>query len=388
MLTKAFDQIIAADIEGLCERGVYESQTLEFKQDLPGDGGRADAWNAGGKISPTARDGLLREIVAFANAQGGTLILGIAETKEKPPRAESITAVSRIHELADRLQEAARACIEPPLGALQVRGIVTSGEREGVVIFRTSASLAGPHRVAGDGHAFIRRGPSSVQMTMREIQDLTLDVARGAERLESIFAHRTSSFTQWVQTSATEVGAFRITGVPLGSFPGVPDIIAQGRTPRVRGRSRHLVLIDGASVDCAAPPHGGVRPIVRGFRLHAQDDATRIDVYQSGLVDMWSRHAPVGGKHFYIGWLLGSYLLVLDLIESLRTVASSPDFEFALEFALAGHTVTPRFGGEQYPFQGWFLAPPTIRTTPGKSKSFPQRSPGFRLEVRPITRMS
>src|SRR4029077_17329092 len=95
VLTKAFDQITAEDIEELCSQGVYESQTIEFKGDLPGDGGRADAWNAGGKVSPSARDGLLREIVAFANAQGGTLVLGIEETKEKPPRAKNIKPISR-----------------------------------------------------------------------------------------------------------------------------------------------------------------------------------------------------------------------------------------------------------------------------------------------------
>jgi len=40
MLNKAFDQIQASDIVELCERGAYESQLLEFKGDLPGDGRR------------------------------------------------------------------------------------------------------------------------------------------------------------------------------------------------------------------------------------------------------------------------------------------------------------------------------------------------------------
>ena len=348
MLNKAFDQIQASDIVELCERGAYESQ---FKGDLPGDGRRPDAWNAGGKISPTARNGLLREIVAFGNAQGGTLVLGIQETKEKPPRAESISAVSRVHELADRLQEAARACIEPPLGALQVRGIVTRGDSDGVVIFRTSASLTGPHRVAGDGHAFIRRGPSSVQMTMREIQDLTLDLARGAERLESLFGSRAKSFSEWLENSSSgEEGAFRITGVPLGSFPGIPRISADPRAFPFPTSPQQRVLLDGTPVDFSAPLLGGIRPIVRGVRMHAQDDSTRIDISQTGIVDMWFRHSRTpDGKHFYIGWLLASYLRILDLIDSIRSAADAPDFEFALELSLAGQTGTPRFGGGKIP---------------------------------------
>jgi len=358
MLTKPIDQIVASDVQALCDRGAYESESLEFKRDLPGDTGQADSWNAGGKVKEKARDSLFREIVAFANAQGGTLVLGIEETKDKPSRAKEIMPVSRVHELADRLQEAARGCIEPPLGSLQIRSVETQEDGKGVVIFRTAASLAGPHRVRREGHAFIRRGPSSVQMTMREIQDLTLDLARGAERLEGKFVERAALFEEWVRTSATEVGAFRITAMPLAGFPGVSEIMTQGRVPGIQGRSRHNVMIDSATVECTSLPQGAIRPIVRGFRLHAQDDSTRTDVLSSGLVDMWSRHPPVEGKHFYVHWMLGSYLFVLSLIESFRTITNSPDFEFALEFSLSGHTIALRAGGGTMPLHALLLGAP------------------------------
>ena len=115
-------------------------------------------------------------------------MLGVDEIGGNPPRAGAVTPLPRVNDLAARLEDAARACIEPPLGGLQVRGIVTDeATGSGVVLFRTIASPHGPHRVANDGHAFIRRGASSVKMTMREIQDLTLDLARGADRLDALF---------------------------------------------------------------------------------------------------------------------------------------------------------------------------------------------------------
>jgi hypothetical protein len=346
MLDIPIDQIELADISELCQRGVYESETVEFKRELPGDGGRTGAWNAGGGISPSARDGLFREIVAFANAQGGTLVLGVAETKDKPARAESITPIGRVHELADRLREAARACIEPPLGSLQIQGVVTKGASEGVVLLRTAPSLAGPHRVVGSGHAFIRRGPSSVQMTMREIQDLTLDLARGAERLESQFGARETSFLRWVAASpAADEGAFRITALPVGFFPALPRISADPREFPLKAPVQYRVLIDASAFDFSSAALDEMRPIVRGVRLQARDGSTRVDVSQTGLVDMWSRGRTPDGKHFYVGPMLASYLRVLGYVDSIRSAGNLPDFEFAVEFGIAGHANVPQFGG-------------------------------------------
>ena len=72
---------------------------------------------------------MFREIVAVANAQGGTLILGIDETDEKPPRAAALSPISRVHDLASRLADAARACIDPSLGSFQVCDIAAKKQQ-------------------------------------------------------------------------------------------------------------------------------------------------------------------------------------------------------------------------------------------------------------------
>ena len=93
MLAKPFDQITADDVRDLCARGAYESQLLEFKRELPAERNRSDPWLTGGDFTTYARDRLFREIVAFANAQGGTLVLGIDETRDKP-RVLPLSALS------------------------------------------------------------------------------------------------------------------------------------------------------------------------------------------------------------------------------------------------------------------------------------------------------
>jgi predicted HTH transcriptional regulator len=78
-----------SDLQDVVSKDLEENQTLEFKETLPAKNGLADPWQAGrDSISPYARDTLAKEVVAFANAYGGVIIIGIAETDEKPPRAK------------------------------------------------------------------------------------------------------------------------------------------------------------------------------------------------------------------------------------------------------------------------------------------------------------
>jgi hypothetical protein len=342
MINKPFDQITIGDINGLCSYGgSYESQMLEFKRELPNKSGRPDPWIAGGDFSSFARDELFREIVAFANAQGGLLLLGIAETKDRPPRAASIAPVPRVHELASRLEQAAQACIEPPLGGLHVRGIATAAENDGVILFRTGASPFGPHRVRGDGHAYIRRGPHTVQMTMREIQDLTLDLARGADRLNNVFAQRAADFTVWFARTLSEAGGLRITASPIAPLPQSIRVVDQpGGTvfvPAFRG----VMRVGGREHEhvCVLPIQDHhVRPILRGHRRYSDSEgfAFQLDVLNNGIIDFWLRHAVEQGIHLRTKWILAGYVAVLRSADFMRKLTGAADWDFAVEVMLDG----------------------------------------------------
>lgn len=352
MLVKPFHEITADDIRDLCARGAYENQLLEYKRELPAERKRADPWLEGGDFTAYARDRLLREIVAFANAQGGTLVLGIDETDEEPARAANIHPLPRVHDLAKRLEDAARACIDPVLPGLQVRGIETAGCEEGVVVFRAIESPVAPHRVRNEGHAYIRRGASSVPMTMREIQDLTLDRARGEDRLNQIFRDRATLFSEWWQTTGSGPNSvYRITALPVGGFPGIPRLSGEPNEFPIGNR---FPFSYGQTRDCLIGPRfNSFRQILRGQRNYIRDDPStygRIDVLESGIVDLWHwmaprESAPRESTNLSIGWLLGSYLAVLDAIDRARSMAGVPEWEFVIEFFLDGTTGTPGAGG-------------------------------------------
>jgi hypothetical protein len=349
MLSKPVSQLGPADINDLWAQSVPEDQTLEFKETLPGDRGRTDPWIDGsGDPTAYAIDRLFRELTAFANHQGGTLILGISETRTKPPRAESVQPLPRIHDLAARIEDAARDRIDPPISGIQIRGIDMGSPGNGVVILRTPASSSRPHRIKSNGQVYIRRGTASVPIGMAEIGALVLDRAQGTDRLKEILEKRQTEFFQWLQSTSGEYAGCRITAAPLGTFPELPYLA--GGPNSFSFRTSFRGSIGSGEVQLNGPTLAGFQPIVRGVRRYQYDTTdAQIEIYQNGLIDFWHRHQPTHGFHFHVGWLLGSYLAVLDSIDAARTIAEVPDWEFQIEFALAGLTGAPRLGGGRVP---------------------------------------
>ena len=73
------------DIQSLITAKVPEGERLEYKRGLSFPKGSSDTWESGRKLNTEAKKKILQEMVAFANAYGGTLLLGIAESEAKPP---------------------------------------------------------------------------------------------------------------------------------------------------------------------------------------------------------------------------------------------------------------------------------------------------------------
>ena len=85
VLSKPADQISIQDIQTLIDSQVPESEQIEFKENLPANQGN-DPWMEGNNtIGNYAKDKILEEVVAFANAYGGVCLLGIKESSTKPP---------------------------------------------------------------------------------------------------------------------------------------------------------------------------------------------------------------------------------------------------------------------------------------------------------------
>ena len=219
VLSKPAERIDAGDIQALIDASVPEGAQIEFKESLPARGsGDPDPWMQGdGRVGDRARNEILEEVVAFANAYGGALVLGIADSRSKPPVAANVAPLPRCADLAERFRQVFGACVEPPLPTLDIVSVPTVGD-SGVIVFRTGRSRRRPHRVKPTLECPIRRDDRCEALSMREIQDMTLNLARGTERLERRLQERSRKFEEEFQRLETPDDAFgfRMTAVPVG----------------------------------------------------------------------------------------------------------------------------------------------------------------------------
>lgn len=105
-----------------------ETHFLELKSDL--------------KPGPAANKELARDLAQFA-IDGGTLLVGVAETPEGPP---TLSPIADVDGLCERIEQVARSIPDPPLSVVCTR--IDRGDRSGYVVVQVPASARAPHMVA------------------------------------------------------------------------------------------------------------------------------------------------------------------------------------------------------------------------------------------------
>ena len=350
VLSKPLDQIGPGDVQELIDSEVPEGEQIEFKEALSTRGGSHDRWlTHGDRIGERARNELLEEVVAFANAYGGALVLGIAESEANPPIAAGTSPIPRCAELAERLKLVFRDCVEPQIPRVEIVAVPTEEDGDGgVVVIRTGRSRMAPHRVKPTRKCPIRRADRCEEMTMREIQDLTMNLARGLERLERRLARRSERFAdefECLDTPDDAVG-IRVTALPVGE-----DI----QFDRVYGEDKlyepwHKVslYIDDSPVRFEFPWwETSWRPMLRSARAECfgRPSGAQLEMYREihcdglveiGLVDcrVQSEGTKYGSKIF-CEWMMIVFANLLVWADRVRNEAAAPTVNFAVEVEIS-----------------------------------------------------
>ena len=159
---KAISDLNWADLEQLVADGVPEGPSLDYKRTLSHPDGE-DPWIKGqGKIGRPARDELAREVVAFANAYGGTVLLGVDEGSGNSGIPQRLAPLPNVVDLAERLHRAISDIVDPPMpGFLVVPITAPADDGSGAVALRVSASDAAPHGYGTPPVTYVRRGASA-----------------------------------------------------------------------------------------------------------------------------------------------------------------------------------------------------------------------------------
>jgi hypothetical protein len=182
------DAITFSDIDQLVAEQIEEGPRVEFKEALPTSDGQPDRWMKDqSAIGRVARDDIAKEVVAFANAYGGIIIIGIEETNDNPKRAKAIASpeIPSVVDCGERLIRALRAVIDPPLPMLEVRGIPSGAAGDGVVFIRVNPSPLMPHGVGRPSEGYVRRGADSEPLMMRDLQSMFFEARTRLERVQA-----------------------------------------------------------------------------------------------------------------------------------------------------------------------------------------------------------
>jgi hypothetical protein len=363
---KPLDQIDQDDILSLID--YPEGQLFEIKSELPAEKNSKDSWYStpkrGKKRKPGeyAKQNIFKEVVAFANSEGGWLVLGLKETTDHPKRVKEVAPLPDCHDLADNLKRAAYEWIDPPLPSLQCRGIaIGTNPGEGVVVFRVPRSLAAPHRLYKKDRtqdAYKRVSDESKPMRMREIQDLTLNIARGQERIEREFNNSRERYFRFKpqRTPKHQLLGFNITLICLFGPLSLDRLYLQDalfeRKYTIGGQFQILNGPPFSINTIDAHPnrfHDLVQPILRGGRktwwaTHPsyplgqapKDDESFItlDIFESGTVQLSVKTTYNNQPRICIRWILADLANSLRIAERVRTIGGMPDAEYAMEIEL------------------------------------------------------
>lgn len=325
-----------ADLQTLVEKATPESETLEFKRELPAKGTEADPWVKGAdRIGDYARDRLLKEIVALANTTGGRLIIGVDESDEHPARAREIRSLPRCALLAERLGQQIDSLVDPAIPIVRTYSVPVDGE-EGVVVIDVGRSSQAPHRHGTTGQVYVRRGARTATLKMREVHDLTLlrfightPVKDELERLAKEWAKRVSTHA----TAFPGVGySVRIAVVPtlgglsLDELRGRAEWQGLWVDTRVADLDTEHQLVWPISGMNEAPCLGGILQYIGGH----QSVARRI--FRSGSVQVESTwQLDAGPSTIFSSWVLMPLASALWAWEGYKSLTNAIGVEATIE---------------------------------------------------------
>lgn len=344
MFSKPLSKLTWQDIEAVVTDQIPESQDLEFKVDLSSDNGKSKWYVDYSSIEPTARNKILKELIAFANATGGTLVIGIGESNTEPRRAAKINSLPKCKNLAERLKDQIGTGVEPKLQFFEIVGVSELDSDNGVVVIHIPKSVNGPHRHTHDKECYMRRGDKSEKMTMHEIHNLVLALSRSGDLTQEKFADRRKLFEKHFSSNSvtTEKVGVRMTAIPLE-----PTNIEKVHANPLFFLLKHPVITieNGNSRPLSKAMFYTLysRPILRGTRYNDGDDGpdyAKVEIYNEGIIDISFvlLHKALENDrevNLYFEWIVYQLVLCLSTIDMVRCGTKKPSLSYALEIEIA-----------------------------------------------------
>ena len=269
MLALNLDTVTADLLRSVCDGKWPESISLEFKRDAPG-------------TSDRDKQELLKDVCAFANAEGGDILFGIEEVEGTASGLAPITS-ERADALMRRISQTVEAGLEPRVLGVQMHRVdVASGY---VLVLRIPPSFQGPHgiKVNTSRRFVMRSGTTKSDLTFEQLRMAFDRTASLAERARAFIARRNELLSLRKSPKPLILGPIRaLHFVPIGALSGRQSIDLQALhgQPFTRllesdwGGGSRIFNLDGLVVYPGGAPEHGHYGYVQAFRNGAFEAAS------------------------------------------------------------------------------------------------------------------
>lgn len=137
---------------------------------------------SGGKGPDRANVELLKDVSAFANAEGGHLLIGMDEPTRENDGAAFLVGVEDGEKVATQIEQRCAECIDPRIPGLLARAVPLKSGKSAIVV-HIPPSPSRPHMVIYEGTKtrtyFIRHSETAQPMKSSEVRQAVLSAAAG-----------------------------------------------------------------------------------------------------------------------------------------------------------------------------------------------------------------
>ena len=204
-----FDSVTEEDLQELVEAQVPEGLRLEFKQS---EYGTADV----------EKRELLKDVSAFANTQGGHLIIGVKESSGIASEIVGIADINLDGEIL-RIEQIIRSGLDPPISGIRTKAIrLDTGKN--VILIRVPRSFSPPHRVVAQrSNRFYMRNSAGVhEPSIEELRTLFTQSSSALKDAQTFRDNRIELISHGhAPRPLAREGRFILHIVPFAAFSGV-----------------------------------------------------------------------------------------------------------------------------------------------------------------------